>query len=209
MHRGGSAIDALESALGDWPAPAVVTRPRPALRRAAEAVRLGAPPPAVGRLRRAGRSASCCWRTATRCSGRSPAWPAPTCGPGGSPTRPRGPRRWRAMTETIPICAPCWSRRPSPTPRRPTTWRWPAASCRGSTFWAGPRPTPPIRWWRFGCSRRASGRTPPTWICSSSTATSRACCRLTSWPSGGSKRRRRCSRPTRRRASWRGRSRPS
>jgi tetratricopeptide (TPR) repeat protein len=26
MHRGGSAIDALESALGDWPAPAVVTR---------------------------------------------------------------------------------------------------------------------------------------------------------------------------------------
>ena len=115
MHRGGTAIDALESALGDWPAPVVVSRLDAALRRAAEAVRLGAAPPAGAASRRAGRWASSCSRTATRCSARSPAWPAPTCAPAASSSAAtRTAADGRAGRRRSRAARPSSSRRPSP-----------------------------------------------------------------------------------------------
>ena len=152
MHRsaGGSAIDALESALGDWPAPAVVAAPRPALRRPTKAVRLRSSPPALGRHGSAGAGRAAAGARGRDAAGRDQHGRRLLAR---RPDRRRGHAdaqmtgSWRAMTATTPSCAPCWSPRPSPTRPRPTIWRWRGGSCRASTSWAGPPPRHPIRWW--------------------------------------------------------------
>ena len=78
-RKSTSAIDVLEGALGDWPAPAVVRRLDALYLRTPAAGRVGHAPARPAANRRAGRSASCCSPTATRSSARSSAWAASTC----------------------------------------------------------------------------------------------------------------------------------
>ena len=190
MRRSTSAIDVLESALGDWPAPAVVKR-LDALyleRQQRFVVRRCAGRAAASR--RAGRWASCCSRTATRCSAPSSAWRGVYLRAGliGEAARAHGDAR-RHRPATIPSCARLLvaggqARRRAP----PTSWRWRAGSCRASICWAAPPPTRPTRWSPSACWRPASRATPAIPSCWCSRATSRACCRRTSWPSVASRR---------------------
>ena len=72
---------------------------------------------------------------------------------------------------TTPSCAACSSRRPSRTPRRPTTWRWRGGSCRASNSWAAPRteaPDPLIAAARARSRARAPPRTTPSMLVLSS-----------------------------------------
>ena len=117
MHRAGSAIDALESALGDWPAPAVVSR-LDALyvarqKRFASALHH---PPAGDSARRALGELLLAHGDEMQRAVTSMAGAYLRAGRIADAAARTAPR-WRATTATIPSCAACWSRRPSRTPR--------------------------------------------------------------------------------------------
>ena len=161
MRRSASAVDALESALGDWPAPVVVLR-LDALyieRQQRFSSVLRRPPAGDARAPRARRAAARA-RRRDAAGGHQHGRRLPARGPdrrGGRADR----AAWPATPATIPSCAPCSSPPPSPTPRAAD---YPGARApvpaAGRASSAAPPPTPPIRWWRSGCSRPGLARHP-------------------------------------------------
>ena len=182
-----------KSALGDWPAPAVVTR--------LDSMYLERQQRVVSALRRPGGGES-----ARRALGElllahgdeiqravvSMAGVYLRAGLIGEAARRTAVLAGQARRRPR-AARPARRRRQARRGRRPTIWRWRGGSCRASISWAARRATRPIRSSRCASSRPASRAAPTMPRCWCSRATSPACCRRTSSPSGASRRPSWCS----------------